>query len=132
MHHTPHQTAAPRRSGYQNAMLSAIAVLLALGLVERHAGSGDRLDRLMGPESALAQPSSEGLTNKLDQNKQIIAELQKLNGKMDRIEAKLSGPLTVKVTDMPPIKLPADVKGKAEKGDADPKPEPKVEVKPAK
>jgi hypothetical protein len=130
MHHTPHQTAAPRRSGYQNAILTAIAVLLALGLVERHAGSGDNLDRLMSPQAALAQPSEGGLTNKLDQNKQIIAELQKLNGKMDRIEAKLSGPLTVKVTDMPPIKLPADVKGKAENNE--PKPEPKVEVKPAK
>jgi hypothetical protein len=136
MHTTPHQTAAPRRSGYQNAMLTAIAVLLAVGVVDRHAGSGDRLDRLMTPDAAQAQqPQTDGgLANKLDQNKQIIAELRSLNGKMDRIEAKLNSGLSVKVTDMPPLRLPPEVKGKGEKGDAKPdaKPDPKVDVKPGK
>ena len=131
MHTTPHDVPSPRRSGYQNAVLTAIAGLLAMGVIDRHAGSGDGVDRLTAPESALAQPSSEGgLANKLDQNKQIISQLQMLNGKLDRIEAKLSGPLTVKVTDMPPLKLPPDAKGKAEaKPD---KPEPKVDVQPSK
>ena len=135
MHTTPHQTAAPRRSGYQNAMLTAIAALLAIGVVDRHSGSGDGLDRLTAPRAAQAQPQTEGgLANHLDQNKQMIAELRNLNAKLERIEAKLTSGLSVKVTDMPPLKLPADVKGKAEKGDAkpDPKPEPKVEVKPGK
>src|SRR5690349_20521985 len=106
MHTNSHDVPAPRRTGYQNAMLTAIAGLLALGVIDRHVGSGDGVDRLTGPETALAQPASDGgLTNKLDQNKQIISQLQLLNGKLDRIEAKLSGPLTVKVTDMPPLKL---------------------------
>ncbi len=122
MHTTPHQNASLRRGGYQNAMLTAIAALLALGVIDRHAGSGD---------AALAQPSGNGpgLTNQLDQNKQMITELRTLNGKMDAIVAKLNSGLSVKVTEMPALKLPADVKAKAEKGD---KPEPQVEVKPGK
>jgi len=133
MQSTPHQIAAPRRSGYQNAMLTAIAVLLALGVIDRHAGSGDRVDRLTAPRAALAQPQTDGgLANKLDQNKQIISQLQMLNGKLDRIEAKLSSGISVKVTDMPPLKLPADAKARAADAKPDGKAEPKVEVKPGK
>jgi len=132
MQTTPHSITAPRRNGYQNAMLTAIAVLLGLGAIDRHAGSGDRVDRLTAPESAMAQPQTDGgLANKLDQNKQMIAELHSLNGKLERIEAKLNGGLSVKVTDMPPLRLPPDAKAKAgEKGDA--KPDAKVDVKPGK
>ena len=135
MQSTPHEIAAPRRTGYQNAMLSAIAVLLALGVIDRHAGSRDRLDRLTGPDAALAQPQTEGgLANRLDQNKQMIAELHSVNSKLERIEAKLSSGLSVKVTEMPALKFPADPKAKADKSDAngDAKPDSKVEVKPGK
>jgi hypothetical protein len=115
MERTPHVNG--RRNGYQNAMLTAIAVILALGALDRG---------LTDPSPALAQqPTEGGLTNRLEQNKQIIAELQKMNSKLDRIESKLSSGLSVKVTDMPAMKLPADPKAKA--GD---KPS-SIEVKPA-
>lgn len=106
-----------RRIGYQNAVLTAIAVLLALGLVERQGGPGST-----GPAAAQAQPESDGggLTNKLEQNKQIIGELRLLNSKVDRIESRLAGGLSVKVTDMPPIKLPPEARGK-QQADAPPK-----------
>lgn len=131
MQSTPHQIAAPRRNGYQNAMLTAITVLLALGVIDRHAGSGDGLERLTGLQTAQAQPRpTQGLSNDLEQRERVIAELRALNGKVDRIEAKLNSGLSVKVTEMPPMRLPPEAKPKADKADA--KPDPKVDVKPGK
>jgi len=114
MERTPYVEAASRRSGYQNAMLTAIAVLLALGVIDRHAGSRDAISGLTEPAQASAQqPSDGGMTNRLEQNKQMIAELQKMNGKLDRIESKLSSGISVKVTDMPALKLPPELKAKS-------------------
>lgn len=115
MQHTSQRT--PRRIGYQNLMLTAIAAMLALGLVERGGDEGS-----IGPAAAQAQPESDGggLTNKLEQNKQIISELRLLNSKVDRIEARLAGGLSVKVTDMPALKLPPEMRGKPQ-ADAAPK-----------
>jgi hypothetical protein len=96
-----------RRTGYQNAVLTAIAVILALGLIERHSGTV-----ITEPAAASAQPESEGgMTNKLEQNKQMIAELRLLNQKLDRMDSRLAAGLNVKVTSMPPIQ----VNGGAEK-----------------
>lgn len=117
---------SPRRIGYQNAVLTLIAAILGLGLVER-AGSPTL------PESAAnAQPASDpdqgGLSNKLEQGKQIIGELHSISGRMDRIESLLTRGLSVKVTEMPPLKLPPEARARPE-GDK-PKPDSKVEVKP--
>jgi hypothetical protein len=103
--------------GYQNAVLTAIATLLGLGLLER-AGTTS----LTTPPAAMAQeqPESGGLTNALEQRKQIIAELRAMNGRLERIEGRLAGRLEVKVTDMPPLKLPAEPKPRPEK--AEPRP----------
>ena len=119
-----HVIGPSRRNGYQNAMLTAIAVLLALGVIDR--GTGNAASGLAQPSSASAQPqpTEGGMTNRLEQNKQIIAELQKMNSRLERIESKLSSGLSVKVTDMPPMKMPADAKPK---GEAAPQ---SVEVKP--
>jgi len=117
---TPQSAAAPRRIGYQNAMLTAIALILAVGALEGGV--------LTQPPAAQAQPQNDGgLTSALEQRKQIIAELRTLNSKMDRIESKLNSGISVKITDMPPLKLPPDAKAKAERGDA----KPGVEVRPA-
>lgn len=92
-----------RRIGYQNAVLTAIAVLLALGLIEQRSGA-----RLTEPAAAHAQqpdPDQGGMTNKLEQNKQMIAELRLLNGKLERLEAKIAAGLSVKVTSMPPVQV---------------------------
>ena len=115
------------RNGYQNIILSCIAGLLALGMVERHAGSGDVLGT-----SALAQsgqPDAGGIISTAEQRKQIIAELRTMNSRLERIESKLNSGLSVKVTDMPKDK---SEKPKADKGERpEGKPEAKVEVTPA-
>jgi hypothetical protein len=111
-----------RRScfGYQNAVLTAIAVLLGLGLAER-AGDGSALT---GPAAASAQseqPESGGMTNALEQRKQIIGELRTANLRLERIEARLNGRLEVRVTDMPPLRLPPEAKPKpADRGEPKP------------
>lgn len=122
-----HRPAFARRNGYQNAVLTLIAAFLGLGLVER-SGSPAL------PESAAnAQPTIDpdqgGLSNKLEQNKQIIGELHGIAGRLDRIESMLSRGLSVKVTDMPPLKMPPEARAKADAEKT--KPETKVEVKPA-
>ena len=96
-----------RRLGYQNACLTAIAVLLGLGMIERHAGTA------LEPASANAQPQAQpaegGLGNALEQRKVMIAELRAMNARLDRIEAKLNGGMDVRVKDMPPMKLPPEL-----------------------
>lgn len=121
---TPTDRNSAGRLGYQNAVLTAIAVLLGVGLIERGAGTGSSLTE---PAGAMAQePQDGGLTNKLEQNKQIIAELRAINGRLERIEAKLAGRVDVRVTDMPPIKMAPEGRQKN-----DPKPDSKIEPKPA-
>jgi hypothetical protein len=122
-----HRPAPARRNGYQNAVLTLIAAFLGLGLVER-AGSPAL------PESAAnAQPTIDpdqgGLSNRLEQGKQMINELHAMNTRLERIESLLSRGLSVKVTEMPPLKLPPEAHAKPE-GEKS-KPESKVEVKPA-
>jgi hypothetical protein len=115
-----------RRIGYQNAVLTLIAAFLGVGLLERAT-----LPALTEPAAASAQPDPDqgGLTNALEQRKQIIAELRAMNVRLDRIESKIVNGLSVKVTEMPPLKLPGDAKGEGK--DKSAKPESKVEVKPA-
>lgn len=92
-----------RRIGYQNAVLTAIAVLLALGLIDRRSGGG--ITELASAQAQPSEPEGGGMTNKLEQNKQIIAELRLMNGKLERMDAKLSAGLSVKVTSMPAIQV---------------------------
>jgi hypothetical protein len=69
----------------------------------------------MAPASAEAQvtggPESGGMTNALEQRKQMIIELRQLTSRLERMEAKLTSGLSVKVTDMPPLRLPPEVRG---------------------
>jgi hypothetical protein len=97
-----------RRLGYQNAVLSVIAVLLAVGAVERRTGA------VLEPASAQAQPAVQqdgsGLSNALEQRKVMIGELRAMNARLERIESKLSsGGVEVKIKDLPPLKLPPEV-----------------------
>jgi hypothetical protein len=94
-----------RRLGYQNAALTAIAALLGLNLVN---GGG-----ITAPSAASAQPENEGMGGLIsagEQRKVIIAELRGIGGRLDRIESKLAaGGVSVKVTDMPALKLPPEL-----------------------
>jgi len=102
-----------RRVGYQNAVLTGIAVLLAIAVLARGGAT------IMEPSSAQAQPDAGGLSNALEQRKQMISELRSLTSKLDRIEAKLSGGLSVKVTEMPPLKFPPEARTKSAHADDD-------------
>lgn len=119
---TPTQpTRAPQRSAYQNIVLTAIATILGIGLVERGVSVA---------EPALAQseqPDGGGLTNRLEQGKQMVAELRAMNGRLERIEARLAQRMDVRVVDMPPIKVAPD--GSQPKR-PDAKPDSKIEAKP--
>ena len=93
-----------RRLGYQNAALTAIAILLGLNLVN---GNG-----VTAPSSASAQPETDtgGLISAGEQRKVMIAELKAISARLDRIDSKLSGGgVNVKVTDMPSLKLPPEL-----------------------
>ncbi|MEX2217916.1 MAG: hypothetical protein WD749_04075 [Phycisphaerales bacterium] len=105
------------RGAYQNAALTAIAVLLALGLAER-AGSG--LPGVAPAEARQYQPIEVGLTNALEQRKQMISELRSMNSRLERIESRLAGRIEVRVIDMPPVKLPAELRTRPEPAPAPP------------
>ncbi len=88
--------------GYQNAVLSAIAVILAVGLIDRR--SGGELTSLPQAQ-AQVQPDQGGMTNALEQRKVMIADLKAINARLERIEAKLNSGISVKVTSMPPVQV---------------------------
>lgn len=96
-----------RRLGYQNACLSVIALLLGLGMLDR--GAVSALEPAAAVAQAHAQPSEGGLSNALEQRKVMIAELRAMNGRLDRIEARLKSGMEVSVKDMPPMQLPPEL-----------------------
>jgi hypothetical protein len=122
----PHRPAPVRRNGYQNAVLTLIAAFLGLGLVEK-AGSPALPESVANAQPSI-DPDQGGLSNKLEQGKQMINELHSIGLRMDRIESMLSRGVSVKVTEMPPLKLPPEARPKA---DAEKKADTKIDVKPA-
>ncbi|MFU8829702.1 MAG: hypothetical protein ACNA8P_09750 [Phycisphaerales bacterium] len=88
------------RPGYQNRILTVIAVLLALLVVQR-------ADLMPGAGDAHAFQSREPQAppNAAVQRVKMIQELEKIERRMDSIEKKLSGPLNVNVLSMPVVKV---------------------------
>ncbi|MCK6477887.1 MAG: hypothetical protein L6Q35_13780 [Phycisphaerales bacterium] len=96
------------------------AVALGLLVVDRLASPGD----VLGPAPASAQvrsvsggggdsgaatmqdEPSDGRVNPAEQRKQMISELRTVNQRLDRIEAMLARGVSVKVVDMPELRLP--------------------------
>lgn len=103
---TTDNTTDPRRLGYLNAVLTVIAVMLGLLVADR---------LIVAPPAAQAvQPGADqpgrnpGLVSAADQRKAIISELKRLGTKLDQVERTMKSGISVKVTDMPEIKLPAE------------------------
>jgi len=123
-HHDNHRSISSGR--YLNAVLTAIACLLLLNLM---AGSGV----LPRSASALAQdddPRPSALPfNSGEQRNRMNAALDSIDARLAHIEAKLEKGLSVKVTEMPPVKLVED-KNKDDRR-RDNKPAPQVDVRPA-
>jgi hypothetical protein len=81
-----------------NLLLCAIAGLLGYNALSQ-AGIG-------AASTALAQPSGEeGLVSAAEQRKVIIAELRGMTSRMERLESVLAKGISVKVTDMPAVRL---------------------------
>lgn len=89
---------------YLNAVLTVIAVLMGLNLLVQVSGQHTI------PAAAAAQPAdSEQLTsppfNSAEQRKQMIALLELLNRRVTSLEGKLDKGLSVKVTEMPAVRV---------------------------
>lgn len=106
---------------YLNLVLTAIAGLLAVMVLQSPAGGGAG-----SPSAALAaQPSKQsggsqgeqmGLISALEQRKIMIASLARIEERLSKMEAKLSSGISVKVTEMPPIRLPVEKDGAKDQG----------------
>lgn len=95
-------TRAGARPPYRNAVLTGIALMLAM-LVADRAGvaPGAAVAHATGGE---LQPHGGALVSAADQRKQIIAELARLNQAVTRLETTIARGIEVKVTDMPEMK----------------------------
>lgn len=97
-----------QRVGSQHIHFLAAAGVLALGLVavlNTSRGGG------AGPAAALAseQPADDtpdGRVSAAEQRKVMIAELKNISARLDRIDAAMSKGLSVRVTEMPEMRLP--------------------------
>ncbi len=88
------------------AMLTVVATLLGANLFLGLLGVG-------GPDAAQAeQPKTVDVPfNAADQRKQMIDQLGQMQARLAAIESKLDKGLSVKVTEMPPVKVSSMPKG---------------------
>lgn len=93
-----------RKVSYLNGVLTVIAVMLTLLLVDRLTSRDASV--LVGPAYAEPPTRDGGMVSAGEQRKMMIAELKKLTQKLEVLDHHLtSGTLRVKVTDMPPVKM---------------------------
>lgn len=97
--HNPAPNSSARLS-YQNRVLTAIAILLAVAVSQR-------ADLLPGSSEAQASVRGDVPTppNAGAQRLKMIQELAKLDRRLDSIEKKLGSPLEVNVLSMPEVKV---------------------------
>jgi len=89
---------------YTNGALTAVALLLGVIAAQHTVG-------LPGVGQALAQGRggssprpSMGMPNPEEQRERMIAVLQAMDARLAKLEAKLSGPIDVRVKEMPEMK----------------------------
>lgn len=111
-----------RRLAFQNVMLAAIAGLLALNLADQGRGPSAAAG-LMSPPEAMAQrgeSESIGLANAIQQRKDILQQLRSISAQLDRLDHRLNSGLSVKVTDMPALQLPTELRASLARPGSDP------------
>lgn len=111
-----------RKMSYLNAVLTALAVLLALNLLVVLGDSkwpGAASAQPAGKESVLTPPF-----NSAEDRKTLINNLETANSRLAAIEARLERGLNVVVTKMPPISIADKKDDKRE-----PNPDTRIEVK---
>lgn len=84
-----------RPFAYLNMILTVIAALLALLVIR------DPSPALSQAHAASPGATPKGIQNPADQRFQMIAELRKINEKLDRLSGNFKGPVDVNVVKMP-------------------------------
>jgi hypothetical protein len=88
-------------------LLTVNTALLGLLVADRLFGGvadlipGPAQAHAYGPAPAPDEPNTGGMISAAEQRKTIIAELQNLARKLDRVDAAVRGTVNVKVTEMP-------------------------------
>jgi hypothetical protein len=122
--HSAHITRPRTGTRYLNAVLTAIACLLALNLL---AGRGAL--PASSPASAQEYKPSDLPFNSGDQRNRVTAAMESVDARLAQIEARLDKGLSVKVTEMPPMRMADDKKDDRRDDKRADKPAPKVEVR---
>jgi hypothetical protein len=108
-----------RNMKYLNGVLTVIAALLALLVADRYAwapaaaeAASEQPTRTTRRDDATGRTRADepagGLVSAGDQRKQMLAELRELGRRLAALESLIKGGLSVRVTEMPDIRLPKD------------------------
>lgn len=90
------RTSPPARSrAYLNAVLTAIALLLAAVLFQNTTGAPAL------SEASADTRGSGGLANPADQRREMINELKRVNDRLERLSREIKAPIEVEVVRMP-------------------------------
>jgi hypothetical protein len=101
---TTHQSSSGART-YTNAMLTVIAILLGVALLDRAAPEPVVARAHAQPGAMPAPDESTGLISAAEQRKIMIAELRQISTRLDKLDGAMSRVLNVKVVEMPPVRV---------------------------
>ena len=96
---TPMQSAQPGQRRYTNAILTVVACLLGVNALNQAGVS------FVSTAQAQLSGGEEGMVSAAEQRKVMIAELRQMSSRLERMESTMAKGLSVKVIDMPPVKL---------------------------
>jgi len=100
-----------RRTRYTDALLTVIAVLLGVLALGRMGEVTEPAHAASTPPG-VGQPGKAGegggLVSAAQQRKVMIAQLKELSKRMEKIEGALNKGITVKVSEMPEIRIPRE------------------------
>ncbi len=99
-----HHTSSGART-YTNAMLTVIAILLGVAVLDRAATDPVVARAHAQPGAATATDDSTGLVSAAEQRKIMIAELRQISNRLDKLDGAMSRVLNVKVVEMPPVRV---------------------------
>lgn len=97
-----------RKDGYRNGVLTAIALLLGVMVLGQGAGPSPADAQVSHAGGDPTRPEGGGLISAAEQRKLILNEMRALRSQMDALQSTLAKGLSVKVTEMPEIRLPKD------------------------
>lgn len=98
-----------RKDGYRNGVLTAIALLLGVLVLGQGSGPSQAgAGQIQHAGQTLAPPEGGGLISAAEQRKLILRELQAMRRQVEEMRVLMSRGLSVKVTEMPEIRMPKE------------------------